>query len=499
MRNLLLVMIVTLVGACTGSPAEPELIIGNVTVLSADRPEALHGAWIRVLGERIARVSAEPIEPISPDAQIIDATGRYLIPGLMDSHVHLALMPGIVMSPDGAAPHLSALQQAFEKQQPRSYLYFGVTQLVDLAADQATVSRFEAEPHHPDILFCGAAPIIGGYPTVFMESDSLARRVFPYFIDQAVEGHAPAEDPERHTPDAVVARMQEHGARCTKVHFEDGFGALSNWPMMSDENMQRLIAAARDRGMPVLAHANAFDMQALAVQQDVDIIAHGMWNWIDHRGAPSLPRPVRLLLDRIIAEGIAFQPTFGVMDGIHDTVAGKAMDARGYLKSTPQALLDWYATPEARWFRDELIRDYGCLAPDRINQIQQTEITQGERVAKYLGDNGATLLLGSDTPSSPVYVSQPGYGTYLEIEHMADAGIDLETIFEAATINNARAFDLADDYGTVEPGKIANLLILQEDPLKEITAYDSIETIVLRGAPIAREALSAEHLDTAVD
>jgi imidazolonepropionase-like amidohydrolase len=75
---------------------------------------------------------------------------------------------------------------------------------------------------------------------------------------------------------------------------------------------------------------------------------------------------------------------------------------------------------------------------------------------------------------------------------MAQAGIPLSAIFAAATINNARQFKLEKDYGTVEKGKIANLLLLDANPLASVEAWTRIDKVILRGEPIDRETLAAD-------
>ena len=74
---------------------------------------------------------------------------------------------------------------------------------------------------------------------------------------------------------------------------------------------------------------------------------------------------------------------------------------------------------------------------------------------------------------------------------MADVGIPLSAILAAATINNARQLRLDRDYGTIEPGKIANLLLLDANPLANIEAWTRIGRIILRGEPMERESLAA--------
>jgi imidazolonepropionase-like amidohydrolase len=101
------------------------------------------------------------------------------------------------------------------------------------------------------------------------------------------------------------------------------------------------------------------------------------------------------------------------------------------------------------------------------------------------------MLLGSDTPSAPTYGNQPGYDTFREMRLMAASGIPLSAIFAAGTINNARQIGLDKDYGTIEKGKVANLLLLEANPLSSVEAWSKIDTVILRGEPIARETLAA--------
>ena len=77
----------------------------------------------------------------------------------------------------------------------------------------------------------------------------------------------------------------------------------------------------------------------------------------------------------------------------------------------------------------------------------------------------------------------------------ARVGIPLETIFRAATLDNAKAFGLEDQLGTVESGKRADLLLLAENPLSDIAAYDTIEVVITGGHPIDRQALSAKQAE----
>ena len=86
-------------------------------------------------------------------------------------------------------------------------------------------------------------------------------------------------------------------------------------------------------------------------------------------------------------------------------------------------------------------------------------------------------------------MNQPGLNTYLEIQAMFAAGVSPSEILDAATIANARWLDLDRDYGTVEEGKIANLLLLRDNPLVATTAWGNIELVILHGVLLERESL----------
>jgi len=76
------------------------------------------------------------------------------------------------------------------------------------------------------------------------------------------------------------------------------------------------------------------------------------------------------------------------------------------------------------------------------------------------------------------------------MQQLHEAGLSLEQVFKAATIYNAREFKLDSQVGTIEPGKIANLVLLRKSPLESVDAYDSIVTVWVHGRPISRDSLA---------
>jgi imidazolonepropionase-like amidohydrolase len=77
------------------------------------------------------------------------------------------------------------------------------------------------------------------------------------------------------------------------------------------------------------------------------------------------------------------------------------------------------------------------------------------------------------------------------MKQLQKAGMSLAQIFRAATINNAREFKMESQIGTIELGKVANLVLLKKNPLETIDAYDTITTVFVHGNPIPREDLVA--------
>jgi len=118
-------------------------------------------------------------------------------------------------------------------------------------------------------------------------------------------------------------------------------------------------------------------------------------------------------------------------------------------------------------------------------------IRRVRQVVGYLAARNANFVFGTDTPSAPTYGNLPGLNGYLEMQQLHQAGLSLDQIFQAATIQNAREFKLDSQVGSIAPGKIANLVLLRKSPLESVDAYDSIVTVWVHGTQISRESLTA--------
>jgi imidazolonepropionase-like amidohydrolase len=468
-----------------------DLVIEQVNVVSAQHASAQAKQNVLIRDGRIVTVSAKKLAG-RPGATVIDGRGKFLTPGIMDAHVHFNDAPGMPMVEDD--PAVNSLREAYSRQQPRSYLYYGVTQVLEMGFMPVLLDAFEAQPQHPEVFRCGGTTVLGGYPTSLMPP-ALRLRAVPNFIYEPANSAKyplPAGvDPAQHTPEAVIDRIAADGARCVKIAIENGFGGDSNWPVMSQETLKRVRAATRKRGLSLLVHANAIDSQRVAIAAEVDVIVHGLWNWNEYSTDEGVPPAIAAHLRTLHAKKIGYQPTLRVIAALGDLFREDTLKDPAYAKVVPAPLLQWYATPAGEWFKEEMRKSIGGPPDMKAMHTFLKVGSHGMRAAKYLHDLGHPMLLGSDTPSAPTFGSQPGYDTYREMRMMAQSGLPLPAIFRAATINNARQFGLTKDYGTVEAGKVANLLLLTENPLETVRAWTSIDRIILRGEVIKRESLAA--------
>jgi imidazolonepropionase-like amidohydrolase len=456
--------------ACT-TPRQtlPGLVLSDVTVISPERAAPLTHAYVRIVGGKITEVSERPLR----GERQIDGTGRYLIPGLIDSHVHLAVSPGYpaAMTAEQAREHPEIVAGNLA-QDPRSFLFHGFTTVIDLVGTPERTAQWNAYLLRPDAFFCGAAAVINGQTRQIL---------YPYFsYDKTFEQRLAPIDAVPSTSEAVAARIAASGAICLKTVHDRGLEPTV-------EEGQALVAAAHAHKLPVLIHANRKRSQAFAVAAGVDAIVHGMWRDPDEDAA--LDDEARRILADVARRKIGYQPTTQVIASLRDMLR-KDYFARPVLADAyTRTFIDWCARKESNCSSTHWSRTFG---PDAEERLRAT-VARAHEVTQVLFDADARLLFGSDTPSDAIYTNPPGLNGRIEMEHWIAAGVPLDRLFRALTIDNARMFRLDDRIGTVEPGKIANLLLLNANPLENVNAYDAIETVFLHGLPVDRDELSARN------
>lgn len=467
--------------------------ITNVKLVSPERIDRVETGRVLIDDERIVRVERGLGDEAPAGAIRIDGKGYYLTPGLIDSHVHLFAVPGMSFA---QSAQMTAMANAYFTQMPRSYLYYGYTTVIDLAAgSREFIDRVKAMPLHPDIYDCGAPLVIAnGYPSAFIAPEKRFQMFSNFIYDPAQKDRIPAEyKAEDYTVAKGVARVKADHAICLKTHYERGFGNQRNLPVMSTAMYGEVRQLSRQANLVLVTHGNSLESQTFAVNGGADVLAHGMWHWAALNNSKELPDEVRQLLDKVVDKNIGYQPTMQVLYGLRAYVDPDYLNTPALAKLLPPAMLAWLKTPEGNWFKEEVAEE--GETDEAVRQGMEAPLRRQRQVVAYLASRNANFLFGTDTPSSPTYGNIPGLNGYLEMQNLHNAGLSLEQIFKAATINNAHAFHLDKDLGTIEPGKVANLVLMKESPLKDIRAYDTVDTIWIRGKPAPRASLAADHRD----
>lgn len=463
--------------------------ISDVTIISPENLGHVGTGSVLIENGRIVRIERKALAKPPAGATVVSGKGQYLIPGLIDSHVHVASVPGMSYEQE---PGKQEMVKKYFEQMPRSYLYYGYTTLVDLSVYEPEVLKeFREAPLHPDLYDCGASlPLANGYPMSFAPPE-LRFKAFPNSIyDPAQAASIPAEyKPEDHTPTADVARVKASGGICVKTYFERGFGKDRNLPVITPQMLAETRKAATQNGLVLMMHANAFEAQKFGVAGNVDVLAHGMWNWGKLDPQTELPDEIKQVLDQIVEKRIGYQATIQVLEGLRVYFDPEYLKLAAIPKVVPHEMLQWFNSPEGKWFKKELDSDD---TPDTamLNGLDRGPLRHVRLVVAYLASKHANFLFGTDTPSAPTYGNLPGLNGYLEMRQLQKAGLSLEQIFKAATISNAREFKIDSQVGTIEPGKIANLVLLKKSPMEGVDAYDSITTVWIHGRPISRDSLT---------
>jgi len=434
-------LLLTLLAVSTSVTANPTLHIEHVTIISPEREQPLHDANVSIRNGRILSVSAGSKAAAASAITVLDGHGLYLIPGLIDSHVHTGGVNGMRSEDETKHPDIA---KAAREQIPRSYLYFGFTTLVDLDSSPEPMARWNANEVRPDTFFCGGAPVLDGYPTMWEPKEQRYQR--RYLILQKGDEAKALEglDPAAHTPEAVVSRMKADGMYCVKAFYDErAIGPDQVPPVPRLETLRALVEAGHAAHMPVFVHALSIEAQRMALQSGADVIAHGLWEWNGEGQAVELTPKVHGVLDEVIRKKVAWEP------------------AR------------W------QWVRSE---------PAYVGMFSRMAKT-----TKYLAANNGRVIFGTDSPCAPLYTNPPGLNGWKEIHNLAEAGLTPAQIFRAATLVNAEGIHLSQDIGTVQAGKRANLLLVRQDPTQSIEAYDQIEKVILQGKVFNRDQLSAQR------
>jgi imidazolonepropionase-like amidohydrolase len=299
--------------------------------------------------------------------------------------------------------------------------------------------------------------------------------------------------PTDYAPEQAVTRAADVGAVCAKAFVESGFG-MFNWPYLHTETLRQIRTAATAHKLVLLVHATSVDSWRSAIDARADVIAHGLWIWPGDL-ADSSPTPdVRSVIAAAARARVHVQPTLQTVGGERSMLDPGLLDDPRLAFSLPPSVIAYLRSAEGLKARGALLDQYRKASPPPGFEVLLPVAMERTRATfKIMLQDRVPLLFGSDTPAGDGFGNPPGLNGRLELQDWADAGAPLSVILRAATLDNAIVLGLSHELGSIEAGKRADLLLLKENPLANVSAFDSIETIFLNGEPIARERLRSHN------
>jgi len=256
------------------------------------------------------------------------------------------------------------------------------------------------------------------------------------------------------------------------------------------------LAALRDEakrhGLLFVIHANAVESWRAALDAKADVIAHGLWHWPGNQLSATPPREARDVIRAAAHAHVGAQPTLQAVYGDLSIFDNSVLDDPRFGQALPRMIIDYLKSDAAhRAVADEYRQAITKLFGKDVDPIKAMSVGPARATAtlRLMLAEKVKLLFGTDTPSNEGIGNPPGLNGRLELDRWAEAGVPLSRILRAATLDNAVAFRLSADRGTIEVGKRADLLLLKRNPLETSDAYDAIETVFVNGKPNSRESL----------
>jgi hypothetical protein len=401
-----------------------------------------------VAGNRISFVGANGSRPMPRGARIVPASGKYLIPGLWDSHIHT-----LRLSPQLHFPLMIAN---------------GITSVRDMGDACSWSGSADCEPGTPR------------WRTQIQRGEMTGPRIVDtvsYHLETAPERDAELGE--------LIHTLKDRGERFLKVQMDDQVPA---------EDFAKVMRVAADKGFTVSGHI-PFSVDLAEVMRPLGSIEHD-WSLLpqcsDFRAqfdgrnqskaallaAMNRHRCARVL-DHLAKRGVVYTPTH---------IASTGQDATfstGAASSTAGSAQRYVIAPQ-RWIW-ALIRFAGREGPEEqkvLGDVHQTAL----RLTKQAHEAGMTVLAGSDALDADVI---HGFGLHQELQYLVSAGLTPSQAVFAATIGPAKTFGMESQLGVIEAGKLADMVLLDANPLVDIRNTQQISAVIADGRLYAESERAA--------
>ena len=466
MKNVLGILCVVLSACAQATP--PTLAIRGATVVDVRDGSLRPDHTVLVAGKRIVAVGPADKVRIPDDADVIDATGGYLIPGLWDMHVHSVANVAVDRSHESVA----AKDWHFPL-----FLAHGVTGVRNMNDGTGDVTlelakRIRRQLAEGDLRgpprFLTTGPSVDGDPPLGSN---------PVVVRTAAEARA------------AVAQLVSNGADAVKVYEN-----------LSREAYFAIIDEARRRGIPVDGH-----VPFRVTPQEA---AHAGQRTAEHpdalaAGCSTAAETERQRFASVLAdygslpEDEKFLAMFRHVRALYDSrdpaACASAIDA--YRRNGVAVTADLVAyhhvvhaeqvladSARMRLVPREIRRNWENLLDSETTREFQSilrPIVPLELENVRLAHEAGVLLLAATDVGVPFQV--PGISLHVELERLVEAGLSPHEALRTATLNPARVLKMADSLGTIEPSKLADLVLLDANPLEDIRNTQKIRAVVADG------------------
>jgi imidazolonepropionase-like amidohydrolase len=406
----------------------------NVTVIPLDRERALPDHTVVVRGDRI--------EALGPSAQIvvpegttrIDGRGKYLMPGMAEMHAHI---------PGG--------QNATEADMHRTLLLFAANGIT-------TIRGMLGEPRHLPLCDAVAKGTVIG-PTIFTSGVSFSGNTAKS-IDVAVkmvqEQKAAGYDLLKIHPGVPREVFDAVAAEANRLHIP------FSGHVPAEVGLERALSAR----FHSIDHIDGYFEYAVRPDAPVDLKTPGFF------GANFAAHLDQARLAKAVAEtkkaGVSIVPTQGLLEIFMSMDTAEAMSKRPGVEYMPPPLV-------AAWTKQ---RQAFMAQPGFTKENNDRFLEERRRLLKMLHDAGVDILLGSDAVQT---FSVPGFSIFNEMQAMARSGMTPYDIYVTGSRNVARFFGRDQQVGTIAQGKIADLVLVDADPLASVANFEKQTGTMLRG------------------
>lgn len=427
------------------------IFVGNGTVIP-------NGAVLVRVGKIAQVFTAPPPDTKSLDADVVDAAGKTLMPGLIDMHVHIGAPGGVYRDPSKYADPSAA------KRRLAAYLYSGITAVRSTGdwLNQSLQLRGEINSgKHLGAQFFACGPLFtaqGGHPTELLKvlPESLRKEGEEQFL------RLPKSQDEARK---MVDDLKNAGVDCIKGVLEAGNGYWGRFNRLDTNIYDGVISEAAHDGLPSATHTGSAADVKDAVEAGTNSVEHGS--------------SVDLIPDSTFAEmkrkGIAYDPTLSVFEAIVDLRTGNP-------DLLNRSLLQQAAPADLLESTREIINKQNKVDPEQFKAL----LDHVNQNLLHAYKCGVMLIAGSDAGNMLVI---HGPTVQHELELWVRAGIQPAVALQAATYNAAKILHADDRMGIIQSGRDANLVLLEGDPVQDISNTEHINSVMFRGERIDRSEL----------